>query len=95
MAAAGCGRIVLSSRSQPTLEVQETIERIRGTSGRGLSVVEAVRHCGRHRHEQGKQPSQTAMPTEPTGVLGSSVPGTKLIQRVVKVSALSNVTDRG
>ena len=31
MAEAGCGRIVLNSRSQPTPEAQETIERIRAT----------------------------------------------------------------
>ncbi|WP_083453029.1 sulfolipid-1 biosynthesis phthioceranic/hydroxyphthioceranic acid synthase [Mycolicibacterium goodii] len=33
MAAAGCGRIVLSSRSQPTPQVLETVERIRATGG--------------------------------------------------------------
>ena len=36
MAAAGCGRIVLASRSQPTSEVSETIECIRAT---GADVV--------------------------------------------------------
>lgn len=36
MAASGCGRIVLSSRSQPTRQVAETIERIRAT---GSDVV--------------------------------------------------------
>jgi polyketide synthase 5 len=36
MAAAGCGRIVLSSRSQPTDEARETIERIRAA---GADVV--------------------------------------------------------
>lgn len=36
MAASGCGRIVLSARSQPTPEAQQTIERIRA---RGADVV--------------------------------------------------------
>ena len=36
MAAAGCGRIVLTSRSQPTPETLETIERIRAT---GADIV--------------------------------------------------------
>ncbi|OBH85009.1 polyketide synthase [Mycobacterium scrofulaceum] len=37
MAAAGCGRIVLCSRSQPTPEAMETIERIRA-SGVGVAI---------------------------------------------------------
>ncbi len=36
MAAAGCGRIVLTSRSQPNAEAQATIDRIRGT---GADIV--------------------------------------------------------
>ncbi len=40
MGAAGCGRIVLSSRSQPTPEALETIERIRATG------VDIVVECG-------------------------------------------------
>ena len=40
MAAAGCGRIVLSSRSQPTPEALQTIERLR-TSG-----ADVVVECG-------------------------------------------------
>lgn len=36
MAAAGCGRLVLSSRSQPTVDASQTIERIRAT---GTDVV--------------------------------------------------------
>jgi polyketide synthase 5 len=40
MATAGCGRIVLSSRSQPTADALETIERIRGTG------VDVVVECG-------------------------------------------------
>ena len=34
MAAAGCGRIVLTSRSQPSVKAQETIELIRATGRR-------------------------------------------------------------
>ncbi|PRC47855.1 polyketide synthase, partial [Mycobacterium sp. ITM-2017-0098] len=40
MAAAGCGRIVLTSRSQPTLKALETIELIRVMGG------DVVVHCG-------------------------------------------------
>ena len=47
MAAAGCGRIVLSSRSQPTPEALETIERIRAI---GADVVVECGDIAESRH---------------------------------------------
>jgi polyketide synthase 5 len=82
MAAAGCGRIVLSSRSQPTLKTLETIELIRAV---GADVVVA---CG-DIAEPGTAERLVAVAT----ATGLPVRGVLHAAAVVEDATLSNITD--
>jgi polyketide synthase 5 len=81
MAAAGCGRIVLSSRSQPTPEALETIECIRAIG------ADVVVECG-----DIAQPSTAQRLVATASATGLAVRGVLHAAAVVD-AALTNVTD--
>ena len=82
MAAAGCGRIVLSSRSQPTLEALETIERIRAIG------ADVVVECG-----DIAQPSTAQRLVATATATGLPVRGVLHAAAVVEDATLTNITD--
>jgi polyketide synthase 5 len=82
MAAAGCGRIVLSSRSQPTAAAGQTIERIRAT-GTDVLVV-----CG-----DIADPAATQRLVAAATASGLPVRGVLHLEAVREDATLSNVTD--
>jgi polyketide synthase 5 len=82
MAAAGCGRIVLSSRSQPTLEALETIELIRA------SGAEVVVECG-----DIAQPGTAQRLVASATATGLPVRGVLHAAAVVDDATLTNITD--
>jgi polyketide synthase 5 len=82
MAAAGCGRIVLSSRSQPTLKALETIERIRAI-GADVAV-----ECG-----DIAQPSTAQRLVATATATGLPVRGVLHAAAVVDDATLTNITD--
>ena len=82
MAAAGCGRIVLSSRSQPTLKALETIERIRAI-GADVAV-----ECG-----DIAQPSTAQRLVATAIATGLPVRGVLHAAAVVDDATLTNITD--
>ena len=81
MAAAGCGRIVLSSRSQPTPETLETIERI----GHGADVVV---ECG-----DIADPSTAQRLVAAATATGLPVRGVLHLAAVIEDATLTNITD--
>lgn len=82
IATAGCGRIVLSSRSQPTAETLETIERIRGIG------AEIVVECGDiAAPETGQRLVAAATAT------GLPVRGVLHAAGLIEDAALINITD--
>ena len=82
MAAAGCGRIVLTSRSQPTLKALETIELIRVMGG------DVVVHCGDIADPSTAQ-RLVAIATAP----GLPVRGVLHAAAVVEDATLTTITD--
>jgi polyketide synthase 5 len=82
MAAAGCGRIVLTSRSQPTLKTLETIELIRAIG------ADVVVQCG-DIAEAGMAQRLVAAAT----ATGLPVRGVLHAAAVVEDATLSNITD--
>jgi polyketide synthase 5 len=82
MAAAGCARIVLSARSQPTLEALETIERIRAM---GADVVVDCGDIGEPGTAQRLVATATATGLPVRGVLHAAA--------VVEDATLTNITD--
>jgi polyketide synthase 5 len=82
MASAGCGRIVLSSRSQPTLKALETIELIRAIG------ADVVVHCG-DIAEPGTAERLVAAAT----ATGLPVRGVLHVATVVEDATLTNITD--
>ena len=82
MAAAGCGRIVLSSRSQPNLKTLETIELIRSIG------ADVVVHCG-DIAEAGTAERLVAAAT----ATGLPVRGVLHAAAVVEDATLTNITD--
>jgi polyketide synthase 5 len=82
MAAAGCGRIVLSSRSQPTREALETIELIRA------SGAEVVVECG-----DIAQPGTAQRLVASATATGLPVRGVLHAAAVVDDATLTNITD--
>jgi polyketide synthase 5 len=82
MAAAGCGHIVLSSRSQPTLKALETIELIRSLG------ADVVVHCG-DIAEPGTAERLVAAAT----ATGLPVRGVLHAAAVVEDATLTNITD--
>jgi polyketide synthase 5 len=82
MAAAGCGRIVLCARSQPTFEAMQTIERIRAM-GADIEV-----ECG-DIAEAGTARQSVATAT----ATGLPVRGALHLAAVVEDATLSNMTD--
>ena len=82
MAAAGCGRIVLTSRSQPTPEALETIERIRAIG------ADVVVECG-DIAEPGTAQRLVAAAT----ATGLPVRGVLHAAAVVEDATLTNITD--
>jgi polyketide synthase 5 len=82
MAAAGCGRIVLSSRSQPTLKVLETIEYIRAIG------ADVVVECGDIAH-----PSTAQRLVAAATATGLPVRGVLHAAAVVEDATLVNITD--
>ncbi|MDA3659744.1 sulfolipid-1 biosynthesis phthioceranic/hydroxyphthioceranic acid synthase [Mycobacterium xenopi] len=82
MAAAGCGRIVLSSRSQPTAEAAEAIERIRGL---GADVV--VESGDITEADTAQRLVATATAT------GLPVRGVLHLAAVIEDATLTNITD--
>jgi polyketide synthase 5 len=82
MAAAGCGRIVLSSRSQPTPEALETIERIRAI---GADVVVECGDIAQPGTAQLLVATATATRLALCGVLHAAA--------VVEDATLTNITD--
>ncbi|MGO9655013.1 sulfolipid-1 biosynthesis phthioceranic/hydroxyphthioceranic acid synthase [Mycobacterium sp.] len=82
MAAAGCGRIVLSSRSQPTLKALETIERIRAIG------ADVVVECG-----DIAQPSTAQRLVATATAAGLPVRGVLHAAAVVEDATLTNITD--
>jgi polyketide synthase 5 len=82
MAAAGCGRIVLTSRSQPTLKTLETIELIRSIG------ADVVVQCG-DIAEAGMAQRLVAAAT----ATGLPVRGVLHAAAVVEDATLSNITD--
>ncbi|WP_219069036.1 sulfolipid-1 biosynthesis phthioceranic/hydroxyphthioceranic acid synthase [Candidatus Mycobacterium methanotrophicum] len=82
IAAAGCGRIVLSSRSQPTLKALETIELIRAIG------AEVIVHCG-DIAEPGTGERLVAAAT----TTGRPVRGVLHAAAVVEDATLTNITD--
>ena len=82
IAAAGCGRIVLSSRSQPTPEALETIERIRAIG------ADVVVECG-----DIAQPGTAQRLVATATATGLPVRGVLHAAAVVEDAALTNITD--
>ena len=82
MAAAGCGRIVLSSRSQPTSEALETIECIRAIG------ADIVVECG-----DIAQPSTAQRLVAAATATGLPVRGVLHAAAVVDDATLTNITD--
>ncbi|MDG5481777.1 sulfolipid-1 biosynthesis phthioceranic/hydroxyphthioceranic acid synthase [Mycolicibacterium gadium] len=82
MAAGGCGRIVLSSRSQPTPEAMQSIERIRATG------ADVVVDCG-DIAEAGTAQRLVAAAT----ATGLPVRGALHLAAVVEDATLVNITD--
>jgi polyketide synthase 5 len=82
MAAAGCGRIVLSSRSQPTLEALETIECIRAIG------ADVVVECG-----DITQPGTAQRLVATATATGLPVRGVLHAAAVVEDATLTNITD--
>src|SRR5262249_48230730 len=82
MAAAGCGRIVLSSRSPPTLKALQTIERIRAIG------ADVVVECG-DIAEPGTAPRLVATAT----ATGLPVRGVLHLPAVFENAMLTNITD--
>ncbi len=82
MAAGGCGRIVLSSRSQPTLEALETIERIRAIG------ADVVVECG-----DITQPSAAQRLVATATATGLPVRGVLHAAAVIEDAVLTNITD--
>jgi polyketide synthase 5 len=82
MAAAGCGRIVLSSRSQPTHEALETIELIRAGG------AEVVVECG-----DIAQPGTAQRLVASATATGLPVRGVLHAAAVVDDATLTNITD--
>ncbi|MGB6764834.1 SDR family NAD(P)-dependent oxidoreductase, partial [Mycobacterium sp.] len=82
MAAAGCGRIVLSSRSQPTLEALETIQCIRAIG------ADVVVECG-----DIAQPSTAHRLVATATATGLPVRGVLHAAAVIEDATLTNITD--
>lgn len=82
MAASGCGRIVLSSRTQPTARASETLERIRATG------VDVLVECG-NIAEPGTAERLVAVATAD----GHPVCGVLHAAGVIEDAALTNITD--
>ena len=82
MATAGCGRIVLSSRSQPTLEALETIERIRAIG------ADVVVECG-----DIAEPSTAQRLVATATATGLPLRGVLHAAAVVEDATLTNITD--
>jgi polyketide synthase 5 len=82
MASAGCGRIVLSSRSQPTLEAQEAIERIRAIG------ADVVVECG-----DIAQPSTAQQLVAAATAGGVPLRGVLHAAAVVEDATLANITE--
>ena len=82
MAAAGCGRIVLSSRSQPTPETLETIERI------GAIGADVVVECG-----DIADPSTAQRLVAAATATGLPVRGVLHLAAVIEDATLTNITD--
>ena len=82
MAAAGCGRIVLSSRSQPTLKALETIELIRAIG------ADVVGHCG-----DIAEPGTADRLVQAATATGLPVRGVLHAAAVVEDATLTNITD--
>ncbi|MGB8391454.1 sulfolipid-1 biosynthesis phthioceranic/hydroxyphthioceranic acid synthase [Mycobacterium sp.] len=82
MAAAGCGRIVLTSRSQPNPEAQQTIERIRAT---GADIVVECGDIGAPETADRLVATATATGLPVRGVLHAAA--------VVEDATLTNITD--
>ncbi|OBF51938.1 polyketide synthase [Mycobacterium sp. 852002-53434_SCH5985345] len=82
MAAAGCGRVVLSARSQPTHTALETIERIRATG------ADVVVECG-----DIAQPDTARRLVATATATGLAVRGVLHAAAVVEDATLTNITD--
>jgi polyketide synthase 5 len=82
MAVAGCGRIVLSARSQPTLKALETIERIRAIG------ADVVVECG-----DIAQPGTARRLVATATATGLPVRGVLHAAAVVEDATLTNITD--
>jgi polyketide synthase 5 len=82
MAAAGCGRIVLSSRSQPTPKALETIEQIRAIG------ADVVVECG-----DITQPGTAQRLMATATATGLPVRGVLHAAAVIEDAALTNITD--
>ena len=82
MAAAGCGRIVLSSRSQPTLKALETIECIRAIG------ADVVVECG-----DIAEPSTAQRLVATATATGLPVRGVLHAAAVIEDATLTNITD--
>lgn len=82
MAVAGCGRIVLTSRSQPTLKALETIELIRALG------AEVVVHCG-----DIADPGTAQRMVEAATATGLPVRGVLHAAAVIEDATLANITD--
>jgi polyketide synthase 5 len=82
MAAAGCGRIVLSSRSQPTPDALETIERIRAFG------ADVVAEC-----DDIAQPETAQRLVATATATGLPVRGVLHLAAVVEDATLTNITD--
>ncbi|EHB49685.1 Mycocerosate synthase [Mycolicibacterium rhodesiae JS60] len=82
MAVAGCGRIVLTSRSQPTLKALQTIELIRALG------AEVVVHCG-----DIADPGTAQKMVEAATATGLPVRGVLHAAAVIEDATLANITD--
>jgi polyketide synthase 5 len=82
MAAAGCGRIVLTSRSEPTVKARETIELIRAVG------ADIVVECG-----DIAQPETAARLVEVATATGLPLRGVLHAAAVVEDATLTNITD--
>ncbi|BBY62431.1 sulfolipid-1 biosynthesis phthioceranic/hydroxyphthioceranic acid synthase [Mycolicibacterium helvum] len=82
MAVAGCGRIVLTSRSQPTLKALQTIELIRALG------AEVVVHCG-----DIADPGTAQRMVEAATATGLPVRGVLHAAAVIEDGTLANITE--
>jgi polyketide synthase 5 len=82
MAAGGCGRIVLSSRSQPTPEALQTIERIRAAG------TDVVVECG-----DITQPDTAQRLVATATATGAPLRGVLHAAAVIEDATLTNITD--